>query len=48
MYKVDNHQFFVRPTNKPIDEVRAWLSAVNFPKEFQAIKDVIKMSDLPN
>jgi hypothetical protein len=48
LYKVDCHQFFIRPTGNPnFNEVRAWLQAVNFPKEFEAIRDVILMSDLP-
>jgi hypothetical protein len=42
MYKVDDHQFFIRPSGNPnFNEVRAWFSAVNFPKEFEAIRDVI-------
>ena len=46
LYKVGEHQFIVRKTQKSINEVQAWFHSVNFPKEFNSIREVILMNGI--
>ena len=46
LYRAGPHQFVIRKTANTINEVQAWLHAVNFPNEFKSIREVILMNGI--